>query len=79
MNDLGNITLLDADDCEVAERAFRHYLVWLDTVKATTKKAEPYGVPVDEEIARARNLRMHFHARTKKGKKELEEKEGAKE
>ena len=57
------ITILEQDDCAVADHAMRHYLVWLDTVKATTKSAEPYGTPIDEEIARARNLKRSFHAR----------------
>lgn len=57
------ITILEQEDCKVADRAMRHYLFWLDTVKATTKAAEPYGTPVEEEIARARNLKRSFHAR----------------
>ena len=72
MRYLEGVTVLDPEECEVAEHAFRHYLVWLDTVKATTKSAEPYGTPVEEEIARARNLKRSFHARTLAGRKEME-------
>lgn len=60
------ITVLDSVDCEVAAHACRHYLVWLDTVKATTKAAEPYGRAIEEEIALARSLRRSFEARAKK-------------
>ena len=60
------ITVLDNVDCEVAAHACRHYLVWLDTVKATTKAAEPYGRAIEEEIALARSLRRSFEARAKK-------------
>jgi len=69
------ITVLDPEECEVVERAFRHYLVWLDTVKATTKQAEPYGVPIEQEIAKARNLKRSFHARTNTGRREQEKKD----
>lgn len=62
------ITVLEKQDCEVAAHAMRHYLVWLDTVKATTKAAEPYGRPIDQEIAMARNLRRSFDARAKEEK-----------
>lgn len=63
------ITVLESEDCEVAAHAMRHYLVWLDTVKATTRAAEPYGKPIDEEIARARNLKRSFAARVKQEEK----------
>ena len=62
------ITVLERQDCEVAAHAMRHYLVWLDTVKATTKAAEPYGRAIDEEIAMARKLKRSFDARAKEEK-----------
>ena len=69
------ITVLERVECEVAAHACRHYLVWLDTVKATTKAAEPYGRPIDQEIAKARNLKRRFHARTTTGRREQEKKD----
>ena len=69
------ITVLERVECEVAAHACRHYLVWLDTVKATTKAAEPYGRAIEEEIALARSLRRSFEARAKK--EEPHEQEGS--
>ena len=69
------INILDAEDCEIADYAMKHFIIWCDTIEATTKDAVVYGIPVKELIAKARNLKRSFHARTKAGKKELEEKE----
>ena len=39
------------------------------------KQAEPYGVPIEQEIAKARNLKRSFHARTTTGRREQEKKD----
>ena len=65
------ITVLDEYDCMVAEQAMKHFIWWLDSVRSTTTKlTEVYGVPIEELIAKSRNLRRSFHARTAAGKKE---------
>lgn len=69
------INILDAEDCEIADYAMKHFIIWCDTIEATTKDAVVYGIPVKELIAKARNLKRSFHARTNTGRREQEKKD----
>lgn len=69
------INILDAEDCEIADYAMKHFIIWCDTIEATTKDAVVYGIPVKELIAKARNLKRSFHARTTTGRREQEKKD----
>lgn len=77
MHNIEEITVFDAEECDILHDALKTYICHLDMIKISCRNPVMIdGVPIEAKIAKARKLKGIVYARTTKARKEREHKVG---